>query len=97
MPWTTTVAVLEFFHRAVTRHAGVRLGADTTHAAHMPQLRNDLAAFGMHGVDHFLPAGQRGLTVKMRDVRVAVGGLVTDHGAFGDDQAHPRHAGGSTR
>ncbi|MNZ81107.1 hypothetical protein D3C78_997640 [compost metagenome] len=84
------LAVLDFFRRAIARYAGVRLGADTTYAAHMPQLRNDLAAFGVNGVDDFLPAGQRRFTIEMRNVRVAVGSLVTDGGAFGDDQADAR-------
>ncbi|MCY1444752.1 hypothetical protein D9M71_612380 [compost metagenome] len=60
----------------------------------MPQLRDDLAAFGVNGVDDFLPASQRGFAIKMRDVRVAVGSLVPDRGAFGDDQAHA--SGGAT-
>ncbi|MNG01336.1 hypothetical protein D3C84_843100 [compost metagenome] len=81
---------LQFFRRAITRHAGVRLGADPAHAAHMPQLRNDLAAFGVNGVDDFLPAGQGRFTVEMRNVRITVGRLVTDGGAFGDDQADAR-------
>ncbi len=53
----------------------------------MPQLRDDLAAFGVHGIDHLLPAGQGVLAVEARDVGVTVGGLVADGGAFGDDQA----------
>ena len=87
------LTVLHFFRRTVTRHAGVRLGADATHAAHVPQLRNDLAAFGVDGVDDFLPACQGGFAVEVRDVRVAIGCLVTDGGAFSDDQAN---ASGST-
>ncbi len=82
------VAILELFHRTVGRHARIRLGADTAHAAHVPQLRDNLAAFCVHGIDHFFPASQRGLTVKMRDVRITVGGLMADHRAFGDDQPY---------
>ncbi|MNP18933.1 hypothetical protein D3C76_1114360 [compost metagenome] len=88
------LAVLHFFRWTVTWHAGVRLGADATHAADMPQLRNDLAAFGVNRVDDFLPAGQGRFTVEMRNVRVAVRSLVPDCGAFGDDQAHA--GGGAT-
>ncbi|MNV85903.1 hypothetical protein D3C71_1798890 [compost metagenome] len=79
---------LDFFRRTVARHTGVRLGADAPHTAHMPELRNDLAAFSVHGIDHFLPAGQRGLAIEMWNVGVAVGCLVTHRGALGDDQAH---------
>ena len=82
------IAVLELFHRAISRHAGIRLSAHTAHTAHMPQLRNNLAAFGVDCIDHFLPASQGGFTVEMRHVGVAIGGWVPDHGAFSDDQAH---------
>ncbi|MNZ54019.1 hypothetical protein D3C78_719100 [compost metagenome] len=59
----------------------------------MPELRNNPAAFGMHGFDDVFPAGQGVFTMKTRHVGVTVGGLVADGGAFGDDQAHA--AGGA--
>ncbi len=84
------LAVLDLLHRAIAGHAGIRLGAQLAHVTHVPELRDDLAAFGMHRVDHLLPAGQGVFAVETRHVRVAVGGLVADGGAFGDDQANAR-------
>ncbi|MNQ82230.1 hypothetical protein D3C85_972770 [compost metagenome] len=88
------LTVFDFFRRTVTRHAGLRLGADSAHAAHVPQLRNNLAAFGVNRVDDFLPAGQWRVAKELRYVRITVGGNVADGGAFGDDQANAR--GGAT-
>ena len=87
------LAVLFLATRAIARHAAVRLGAQAAHAAHMPQLRHDAPAFGVHRVDHPLPASQGVLTVKTRHVGVAIGGQVADRGAFGDDQ--PNAGGGA--
>ncbi|MNO97408.1 hypothetical protein D3C76_891140 [compost metagenome] len=81
------VAVLDLAARAVARHARIGLGAQAADCADMPELRDDLAAFGMYRIDHLLPAGQGVLVVEARYVRVAIRGLVPDQRAFGDDQA----------
>jgi hypothetical protein len=82
------LAVLELLGRAITRHAGVRFSADAPHTAHVPQLRNDLAAIGMHRIDHLLPTGQRGIAIKMRYVRITVRSFMPNGRALGDDQAN---------
>ncbi|MNF47011.1 hypothetical protein D3C76_487090 [compost metagenome] len=81
------LAILDLLARPVARHADIGFYADTAYAAHMPQLWHDLAPFGMHGIDHFFPAGQRIFTVEARHIGVAIGSLVADGGALGDDQA----------
>src|SRR5690606_34731259 len=81
------LAVLDLLARAVARHAGVPLGAQLAHVTHVPQLRDYPAAFGVHGIDHLLPAGQGVFPVEARHIRVTVGSLVADGGALGDDQA----------
>ncbi len=81
--------VLLLFHRPVTWHVRLRLSALATHVAHMPELRDDLAASAMHRLDDSLPAGQRILAIEARNMRVAVGCRVIDRGALGDDQPDP--------
>ncbi|MCY1419325.1 hypothetical protein D9M71_349110 [compost metagenome] len=83
------LAVLDLLARAIARHAGIGFDADAAHAAHMPQLRHDLATFGMHCIDHFLPPGQGVFTVEARHIGVAIGSLVANGGALGNDQANP--------
>ena len=82
------LSVLEFFRRAISRHAGVRFGADAAHATDVPQLRNDLAALGMYRVDDFFPTGQGCFTKELRHIRVTIGRNMADGRAFGDDQAN---------
>ena len=84
------LAVLDLLHRTIAGNGGIRLGAQAAHITDVPELRDDLAALGMHRVDDLFPAGQGIFTVETRHVRVAIGGLVADGGAFGDDQAHAR-------
>ncbi|MNN25783.1 hypothetical protein D3C81_1392710 [compost metagenome] len=81
------LAILDLLAGTIARHAGVRLGTQAAHAANMPELRNDATAFGMHGINDLFPAGQGVFAMEARYVRIAVGGLVIDCGAFGDDQA----------
>ncbi|MNE19362.1 hypothetical protein D3C80_1124390 [compost metagenome] len=87
------LAVLELLARAMARHAGIRLGTQAAHATHVPELRHDAPAFSVHGFNDFLPAGQGIFAVKTRHIRVAIGGFMTDRGAFGDDQ--PNACGGA--
>ena len=82
------LAIFLLFHRAVAGHITVRLGAETTDVADVPQLRCNLATGGVHRINNLLPAGQRVFTVEVGHVRVAVGRRVINHGAFGNDQAH---------
>ncbi|MNS79694.1 hypothetical protein D3C72_1133550 [compost metagenome] len=55
-------------------------------AAHVPQLHDDLAALGVHGVGHALPAFELFGAVEAGHVGVALA-LVADGGGFGDEQA----------
>ncbi len=80
------LAILLLFHRTVTRHIPIRLGAEAADVADVPQLRRNLAAGGVHGINNLLPAGQRLVTIEVGHIRVAVGRDVIHHGAFGDDQ-----------
>ena len=59
-----------------------------THAATMPELRRDLATFSVNSIDHFFPARQALLTVKIRHVRVAIGRNMVGAGALGNDEAN---------
>ena len=70
------------FHRHRRRPAAVAAGG-----AGMPQLRAHAAAGSMHRLDHPLPAGQRGLPVEERDVRLVARGRTVDHRPLGQDQA----------
>src|SRR3990167_7066447 len=67
------VAFFDFLTRAIAWDAGVRLGAQLAYIAHVPQLRNDLAAFGVHRLDHVLPTSQGVFTVETWHVRVTIG------------------------
>jgi hypothetical protein len=55
--------------------------------AHVPKLRGDQAAGGVHLVDDLLPGRQFLLTVETRDVGVVQRGVARDARALGDDQA----------
>src|SRR5690606_7279161 len=72
--------------RAVDGHGLGRANAGATHGADMPDLRNDTTTGLMHRIDHLLPAIQR-RAMKRRHLLVAIGRLVVDGGAFGNQQA----------
>ncbi|RMM10039.1 hypothetical protein ALQ84_05730 [Pseudomonas caricapapayae] len=82
------LTVLDLLHRPVGRHACVRLGTGTAHCAYMPELRDDPAALRMHRLNHLAPTGQRRVTKKLRNVWIAIGSLVIDRCAFGNDKAY---------
>ncbi len=81
-------AVLDLLHRAIRRDAAVGFGAQTTDSTHMPELRGDFAALGVHCIHYFLPAGQRRIAKKLRNIGIAVGRRVIDRRAFGNDQPY---------
>ncbi len=73
--------------RCMTRHIPFGHNAGTAHAAHVPELRCNLAALGVYRIRDTTPAGEALLTVEIRHVRVAVRRNVADAGALGDNQA----------
>ncbi len=82
------LAGLEQAGRRIPGHVLVRTNTRLAHRAHMPQLRNDLAAGIMDRIHHLLPARHGHITVNRRHPLIAVGRLVAHEGTFGDDQAH---------
>ena len=82
------LARLEQAGRGITGYILVRANTRLAYRTHMPQLRNNLAAGGMHRVHHLLPARHGLVTINGRHPLVTVGGLVAHKGTFGDDQAH---------
>ncbi len=69
---------------------GIRCLALLAHHAYVPQLGHDRAARLVHGRGDLRPPRQLVLAVEPRHPVALPGGLVTDVGALGDDQAHTR-------
>ncbi len=67
--------------------------------SHVPQLAAQCVSSRVDRVDYFLPAGQRRLAMKARDVRIVERGRATNTGSFGDDEtdAVAAHVAGSMR
>ncbi len=71
------------------RRRTIRLQRGVRHAAHMPQLREDDAAFGMHGIRHLAPAGDLLRTVDAGSPGITLAPRF-DLRAFADHQAGAR-------
>ena len=70
------------------RRCAPGLQAGVRDTAHVPQLHDDLAALGVHGVGHLFPGGDLLGAPDARHVGVALA-LVADGGGLGDDQPGP--------
>eukprot|EP01022_Parablepharisma_sp_SALTPOND_P021765 TRINITY_DN435_c1_g1_i1.p1 TRINITY_DN435_c1_g1~~TRINITY_DN435_c1_g1_i1.p1 ORF type:complete len:1304 (+),score=494.29 TRINITY_DN435_c1_g1_i1:15351-19262(+) len=68
------------------RQGVLRLQVGMGDAADVPQLQEDVAALGMHGVGHLLPGGDLGLVVDAGGEGIALA-LRRDLGGLGDDEA----------
>ena len=74
--------------RRVTVDIALRHHAALAHAAAVPELRGDLAALGVNGINDRLPTCQTLFSMKVRHVGIAVGGDVIRAGALGNYEPH---------
>ena len=74
--WCVTVDVALGHHPALA------------HPAAVPELRRDLAALSVHGINDRFPASQTLLTIKIGHIRIAAGSNVIRAGTFRDNEPH---------
>lgn len=78
--------------RRAHRIGAIGLQRGMRHAAHMPQLGEDLALLGMHCIGHHFPAGDLLLRPDAGHIDVALA-LLRDGSALADNQARARALG----